>query len=111
MAGDHDRNERHSMHPYRPVPPYVYRILMPDAGPAAIAVSLPQKLSYCWDAGACRLRYAWQGDFIDPIDYWDKKGERLISPPDYVGSYTQTGERIISAFIDTKNRRKGAKLV
>ncbi|MDH4093102.1 MAG: plastocyanin/azurin family copper-binding protein [Cyclobacteriaceae bacterium] len=77
MAGDHDRNERHSMHPYRPVPPYVYRILMPDAGPAAIAVSLPQKLSYCWDAGACRLRYAWQGDFIDPIDYWDKKGERF----------------------------------
>ena len=65
------------MHPYRPVPPYVYRIVMPDAGPAAIAVSLPQKLSYCWDAGACRLRYAWQRDFIDPIEYWDKKGERF----------------------------------
>jgi azurin len=64
-----------SLHPYTPVPPYLYRILMPDAGPAAIAVSLPHKLSYCWDAGACRLRYAWQGDFIDPVDYWDKKGE------------------------------------
>ena len=63
------------LHPYTPVPPYLYRILMPDAGPAAIAVSLPQKLSYCWDAGACRLRYAWQGEFIDPVDYWDKKGE------------------------------------
>jgi hypothetical protein len=48
---------------------------MPDAGPAAIAVCLPKKLSYCWDAGACRLRYAWAGDFIDPVNYWDKKGE------------------------------------
>jgi len=64
-----------SLHPYTPVAPYLYRILMPDAGPAAIAVSLPHNLSYCWDAGACRLRYAWQGDFIDPVDYWDKKGE------------------------------------
>ncbi len=62
-------------HPYELKPPYLYRIFMPDAGPAAIAVHLPNKLSYCWDAGTCRLRYAWQGDFIDPLDYWDKKAE------------------------------------
>jgi len=68
-------HEKKALHPYAQVPPYLYRILMPDAGPAAIAVSLPHKLSYCWDAGACRLRYAWQGNFIDPVDYWDKKGE------------------------------------
>ena len=73
-AKDH-AHEKKPLHPYAPVPPYLYRILMPDAGPAAIAVSLPQNLSYCWDAGACRLRYAWQGAFIDPVDYWDKKGE------------------------------------
>lgn len=52
-------------HPYPLVPPYLFRIFLPDTGPDAIAVSLPQKLSYCWDAGTCRLRYAWQGDFLD----------------------------------------------
>jgi hypothetical protein len=68
-------HKKHAGHPYDPVPPYIYRILVPDAGPAAMAVSLPQKLSYCWDAGACRLRYAWEGDFLDPTDYWTVKGE------------------------------------
>jgi azurin len=62
-----------SLHPYPTTPPYLYRIFMPDAGPAAIAVSLPNGLSYCWDAGSCRLRYAWQGGFLDPRDYFDKK--------------------------------------
>src|SRR5690606_11852471 len=36
-----------------------------DAGPAAIAVALPQGQNYVWDAGAVRLRYAWTGDFVD----------------------------------------------
>jgi azurin len=62
-------------HPYKTEPPFLYRIFMPDAGPTAIAVNLPNRLSYCWDAGSCRLRYAWQGDFLDPIDYWEKKAE------------------------------------
>jgi azurin len=64
------------LHPYKTTPPYVYRIFMPDAGPAAIAVSLPNRLSYCWDAGSCRLRYAWQGEFLDPKNYFDKKAEK-----------------------------------
>lgn len=64
------------LHPYKPTPPYLYRIFMPDAGPAAIAVSLPKQLSYCWDAGSCRLRYAWQGEFLDPRDYFNKKAEK-----------------------------------
>lgn len=64
-----------SGHPYQPSPPFFYRVLMPDAGPAAIAVSLPQELSYCWDAGTCRLRYAWSGGFLDMNDYWNIKGE------------------------------------
>jgi azurin len=64
------------LHPYKTKPPYLYRIFMPDAGPAAIAVSLPNQLSYCWDAGSCRLRYAWQGEFLDPKDYFDKKAEK-----------------------------------
>lgn len=65
-----------ALHPYKTTPPYLYRIFMPDAGPAAIAVSLPNRLSYCWDAGACRLRYAWQGEFLDPRNYFDKKAEK-----------------------------------
>ncbi|HTE32703.1 MAG TPA: plastocyanin/azurin family copper-binding protein [Chryseolinea sp.] len=64
------------LHPYKTTPPYLYRIFMPDAGPAAIAVSLPKQLSYCWDAGTCRLRYAWQGEFLDPKKYFDKKAEK-----------------------------------
>ena len=64
------------LHPYKTTPPYLYRIFMPDAGPAAIAVSLPKQLSYCWDAGSCRLRYAWQGEFLDPKNYFDKKAEK-----------------------------------
>jgi azurin len=42
----------------------VHRTFMPDSTPAGIAVSLPGGHSYCWDAGECRLRYAWRGGFI-----------------------------------------------
>ena len=64
-----------SGHPFTLEPPYLYRVLMPDASPAAIAVALPDQLSYCWDAGVCRLRYAWSGAFLDLQDYWTVKGE------------------------------------
>ncbi len=39
----------------------IKRMFMPAAGPASIAVSQPDKLSFCFDAGACRFRYAWAG--------------------------------------------------
>lgn len=71
----HHLKQRPSGHPYTLVPPYHYRVLMPDAGPAAIAVCLSKDLAYCWDAGACRLRYAWEGEFLDLTDYWTIKGE------------------------------------
>jgi azurin len=61
------------LHPYNPTPPYLYRTYMENASPAAIAVSLPQNVSYCWDAGTCRLRYAWQGGFIDNQTLWKGK--------------------------------------
>jgi plastocyanin len=57
-------------HPYKLVAPYLYRAFMDDASPAAIAVCLPQNLSYCWDAGTCRLRYGWYGGFIDMAPIW-----------------------------------------
>ncbi len=43
----------------------VIRWDMPEATPASIAVGLPGGVSYCFDAGESRLRYAWQGGFVD----------------------------------------------
>lgn len=57
--------------------PQVQRIFMPNAGPAAIAVAVNDDLHYCWDAGECRLRYAWKGDFIDGWSYWRGNGNGL----------------------------------
>jgi uncharacterized cupredoxin-like copper-binding protein len=57
-------------HPYPLTPPFLFRNFLPDTGPDAIAVRLPNNLSYCWDAGTCRLRYAWQGGFLDYTDFW-----------------------------------------
>jgi hypothetical protein len=52
----------------KPVPDreaIVIRWDMPEATPAAIAVGMPGRISYCFDAGECRLRYAWLGGFVD----------------------------------------------
>ncbi len=57
--------------------PHVQRIFLPDAGPAAIAVALPGKQNYCWDAGACRLRSVWRGKFIDARAHYSGKGSAL----------------------------------
>ncbi len=57
--------------------PAFQRMFLPDAGPAAIAVALEGDQNYCWDAGACRLRYLWQGDFIDAKDYYASNGNAL----------------------------------
>jgi cytochrome c551/c552 len=57
--------------------PQIQRIFLPDAGPAAIAVALDYGTSLCWDAGSCRLRYAWTGGFIDGYPYWQGNGSSL----------------------------------
>ncbi|MFD2256243.1 hypothetical protein ACFSSA_06130 [Luteolibacter algae] len=57
--------------------PMVQRLFMPDAGPAAIAVALDEKNSLCWDAGTCRLRYAWSGGFINGFPYWSGNGSGM----------------------------------
>lgn len=43
---------------------------------------------------------------LQPKYNWDKKGKRLIAPPEYAGSYTQTGERIIHAFMAAHNEKE-----
>jgi hypothetical protein len=55
--------------------PIVVRWDMPEATPAAIAVGLPGGISYCFDAGESRLRYAWRGGFIDLSETLTKKTE------------------------------------
>jgi azurin len=57
-------------HPYKLTPPYLYHVFIDGASPAAIAVHLPKKLSYCWDATTCSMRFAWSGDFVDMTDLW-----------------------------------------
>ncbi len=57
--------------------PLVQRIFMPNAGPAAIAVAIDDRHHFCWDAGECRLRYVWLGDFIDGWPVWRGNGNAL----------------------------------
>ena len=57
--------------------PFAQRVFMPDATPAAIALALVGSQNACWDATECRLRYAWQGTFIDPTPHWQGNGHEL----------------------------------
>ncbi|MCY7351497.1 MAG: hypothetical protein LH606_12670 [Cytophagaceae bacterium] len=65
-----------SPHPFAIEYPMLYRTFIAGASPAAIVVSLSPNLSYCWDAGQCRLRYAWAGG-VDNDPQWDGKGNKL----------------------------------
>jgi azurin len=72
---DHDTTVRPALalqagHPYPLTPPFLFRNFLPDTGPDAFAVRLSNNLSYCWDAATCRLRYAWQGEFLDYTGFW-----------------------------------------
>jgi len=68
----------------KPVPerePIVIRWDMPEATPAAIAVGLPGRISYCFDAGEARLRYAWAGGFVDMTGtLYRKTDESRLTP-------------------------------
>ncbi len=67
---------RPSPHPYPRELPMLYRTFMPESGPASIVVMLPNEQSYCWDAGACRLRYAWRG-YVDNAEHWRGNGKKI----------------------------------
>lgn len=66
-----------SPHPFALEYPLIYRIFMPDCGPAAIAVALSPTESFCFDAGKCMLRYVWTGGFVDNSDHWKGNGNAL----------------------------------
>ena len=57
--------------------PFVQRMFVPDAGPAAIAVALNGTQNYCFDAGNCRLRFVWDGPFLDASAHFRGNGARL----------------------------------
>lgn len=87
----HHAHAGKALHPYTAVPPYLYRVFIEGASPAAIAVSLPENLSYCWDAGTCKLRFAWQGGFLDNSDLWKGKGDALAKVKGDIFFTEQTG--------------------
>ena len=81
----------------RPIPgpeAIVLRYYMPEATPAAIAVGLPDNVSYCFDAGEVRLRYAWLGGFVDMTG-------ALIEKRDSATGLTRTADLLGEIFYRT----------
>ncbi|MEJ7769761.1 MAG: plastocyanin/azurin family copper-binding protein [Chitinophagaceae bacterium] len=70
-ARDTVHNMQAPQHPYALTPPFLYRVFIEGASPAAIVVRLPGELSFCWDAGNCKLRFAWKGGFVEVADLWN----------------------------------------
>ena len=78
--------------------PVMIRSAMPDSSPRSIAVGLPGFLSYCFDAQACSLRYAWYGEFLDVTPLRTGMGARAAIP---LGKRIFTG----SEFCPLRTRR------
>ena len=54
--------------------PVTFRTFLQDSSPRTIAVGLPGSQNFCFDAEACRLNYAWAGDFLDVKPVWANRG-------------------------------------
>ncbi len=54
--------------------PIVFRTFIQDSSPRSIAVGLPGRQNFVFDASSCRLRYAWSGDFLDVKPVWADRG-------------------------------------
>ncbi len=76
-AKESKKGDPYATSPVQVKRPQIQRIFMPDAGPAAVAVALDATMSLCWDAGECRLRYSWNGGFIDGFPYWQGNGSKV----------------------------------
>jgi len=86
-----DSGDPRKLHAFIPTPPYLYRSFLRDCGPAAIAVTLPGGQNYCWDAGACRLRYVWSGAFLDATPHWAANGDAFAEVKGRIYFRTQPG--------------------
>jgi mono/diheme cytochrome c family protein len=63
--------------------PVLLRTFLPEVGTRAIAVGFPGGVSLAFDAGACRLAYAWSGPFLDAAPVWGGRGgnpARVLGP-------------------------------
>jgi mono/diheme cytochrome c family protein len=63
--------------------PEILRTFLPDAGTKAIAVGYPGGVSLAFDAAACRLGYAWTGNYLDAAPVWNNRGgnpAKLLGP-------------------------------
>jgi mono/diheme cytochrome c family protein len=104
-----------------PVPtdkPVVVRFDMPEATPAAIAVGLPGGISFCFDAGESRLRYAWRGGFVDMTGTLFEKRDRetrLTRTADILGEIFYRADGFPFRVGDTKylpqRRFRGYRLI
>jgi hypothetical protein len=54
--------------------PVLVRTFLPDAGSRALAVGYPEGMALAFDAAACRLAYAWTGNFLDASPAWSNRG-------------------------------------
>lgn len=57
--------------------PFVQRMFVPNAGPAAISVALPGTQNFCFDAVSCSVRFAWAGAFLDAGAHWRGNGAAM----------------------------------
>jgi len=54
--------------------PVLFHCFLTDVSPRAIAVGLPGKVSYSFDAYTSQLRYVWTGPFLDVKSMWTLRG-------------------------------------
>ena len=59
--------------------PRIQRIFLPFTSPASMAVTIDGQNSLCWDTISCRLRYTWNGGFIDGYPYWSGNGGSIAT--------------------------------
>jgi len=60
--------------------PIIYRNFIEGAGPRAIAVGYPEKVSVAFDADGLRLALAWRGAFLDAGRHWTGRGQGFQPP-------------------------------
>lgn len=105
VAKKQEKGDPFAASPTQAIRPQVQRIFMPNASPAAIAVALDGINSLCWDAGNCRLRYAWTGGFINGFPYWRGNGNGLatiLGTVKYTEQASPFGEGVAVKFLGYK---------
>jgi mono/diheme cytochrome c family protein len=93
--------------------PIVFRTFIQDSSPRSIAVGLPGKQNFVFDASSCRLRYAWSGDFLEVKPVWADRGggQARILGQRYYTAPDQSPLRFGDAEVEPKVAFKGYQLI